>query len=257
MKYIFYVLLVVCLSSCGVKYKTIPYFSDLPADSLVSEQIQNNVVLRVKKNDILAINVSSLNPEASAIFNLGTTTSNQGANSGNTNSIASQNGFLVDSHGAIQLPLVGDVDVSGKTTAEIRSIIEEKLNDYLKEPVVSVRLVNFHISVLGDVARPGVYPINSEQINLSEALSMAGDLNITAIRNNVLLIREQDGERKYIRLNLQSRELFNSPYYYLNNNDVIYIQPSSSKYASVDSNYRNLSILLSALSVIAVIISRF
>ncbi len=254
---IYLVLTLLLLSSCGVKYKSVPYFIDLPADSLLKEQITNKTVLRIQKNDILAITVNSLNPEASAIFNLGTTSSVQAGNVSNLDPSLTANGFLVDEKGLIQLPLVGSVSVNGLTTAEAREQIQNKLKPYLKEPVVSIRLVNFRISVLGDVSRPGVYPISNERVNVSEALSLAGDLTITAERNNVLLVREIDGNRQFVRLNMQSKELFNSPYYYLQNNDVLYIQPGKAKYASVDASYRNVSIVLSALSVIALLISRF
>ncbi|RZK74936.1 MAG: polysaccharide export protein [Pedobacter sp.] len=256
MRQYFYLLLaVVLLSSCGVKYKSVPYFTDLPLDSTVQEQIKNQTALKIQKNDILALTVTSLNPEASAIFNMGSTSSVQG--NGSSNPTNNANGFLVDENGAIQLPLVGSVPVVGLSTAQARSAIEKKLLQYLKEPVVSLRVVNFRISVLGDVARPGVYPVNNERVSVAEALSMAGDLTITGVRNNVLLIREDRGVREYIRMDLQRKDLFNSPYYYLQNNDVLYIQPGTAKYASVDSSYRNVSIVLSALSVIALIISRF
>jgi polysaccharide export outer membrane protein len=258
MRHFFYLITTLLfLSSCGVKYKTVPYFIDLSVDSTAKEQIKNQTVLKIQKNDILAITVNSLNPEASAIFNMGSTSSLQGNANGNVNPTNTANGFLVDQNGAIQLPLVGSVPVLGLTTAQARAALESKLKEYLKEPVVSLRLVNFRISVLGDVARPGVYPVNNERVSVSEALSLAGDLNITGVRNNVLLVREDNGVRQYIRLNLQSKALFNSQYYYLQNNDVIYVQPGAAKYASVDSSYRNVSIVLSALSVIALIISRF
>lgn len=256
-KFFYLIVAVFFMSSCGVKYKTVPYFTDLPQDSLIQEQIKNQTILKIQKNDILAITVSSLNPEASAIFNMGTTSSIQGNVATNINPAITANGFMVDEKGAIQLPLIGAVQVEGLTTTAARELIQGKLITYLKEPVVSIRLVNFRVSVLGDVAKPGVYPVSNERVNVSEALSMAGDLTITATRNNVLLIRETDGKRQYIRLDMQSKELFNSPYYYLQNNDVLYIQPGNAKYASVDSSYRNVSIVLSALSVIALIISRF
>lgn len=258
MRHFFYLIAtLLLLSGCGVKYKSVPYFTDLPSDSSVQEQIKNQTVLKIQKDDILAITVSSLNPEASAIFNMGNTSSLQGGASANANPVNTANGFLVDLNGYIQLPLIGPLKVEGLSTTDARKSIEEKLNSYLKEPVVSLRIVNFKISVLGDVARPGVYPVQNERIALSEALSMAGDLSITAVRNNVLLIREEQGKRSYIRLDLQKKNIFNSPYYYLQNNDVLYIQPGTAKYASVDSSYRNVSIVLSALSVIALIISRF
>ncbi|MEJ2905675.1 polysaccharide biosynthesis/export family protein [Pedobacter panaciterrae] len=256
-KFLYLIVAVLFMSSCGVKYKTVPYFTNLPADSLLQENILNKVVFKIQKNDILAITVSSLNPEASAIFNMGTTSSLQGSTAANVNPSNTANGFMVDDRGEIQLPLLGPVRIEGLTTSEARALIQNKLVNYLKEPVVSIRLVNFRVSVLGDVARPGVYPVNNERVNVSEALSMAGDLTITAVRNNVLLVREIDGKRQYIRLDMQNKELFNSPYYYLQNNDVLYIQPGKAKYASVDSSYRNVSIVLSALSVIALIISRF
>jgi len=256
-KFLYLIITVLFMSSCGVKYKSVPYFTDLPADSTIQEQIKNQTILKIQKNDILAITVSSLNPEASAIFNLGTTSSIQGNTTPNINPTNTSNGFMVDDAGTIQLPLIGSVKLEGLTTSEARTLIQNKLVNYLKEPVVSIRLVNFRVSVLGDVAKPGVYPVNNERVNISEALSMAGDLSITAVRNNVLLIREQDGKRQYIRLDMQKKEIFNSPYYYLQNNDILYIQPGNAKYASVDSSYRNVSIILSALSVIALIISRF
>lgn len=258
MRQIFYFFIgMLILSSCGVKYKSVPYFTDLPADSTIREHIKNQSVLKIQKNDILAITVNSLNPEASAIFNMGSTSSNQNSASGNSDPILTANGFLVDLNGDIQLPLVGSVPVLGLTTAEARVALEKKLVQYLKEPVVSLRLANFRVSVLGDVLKPGVYPVTNERVNISEALSLAGDLNITAERHNVLLIREDHGVRQYIRFNMQSKDIFNSPYYYLQNNDILYIQPGKTKYASVDATYRNVSLVISALSVIALLITRF
>src|SRR5690606_3016617 len=122
-------------------------------------------------------------------------------------------------------------------------------------PSVNVRIVNFKISVLGDVARPDVYPIRNERITVLEALSLAGDLNITAKRKNVLLIREQDAKRQYIPIDLNSKTLFTSDYYYLKSNDVLYIQADKTKYAPYDIGYRNATLLVSALSVVAIALS--
>jgi polysaccharide export outer membrane protein len=255
--YYFLLACVLLLSSCGVRYKSVPYFQNLTDSGLVQEDIKNYTVLKIQKEDILAITVASLNIEASAIFNMGTTSSIQGSASASANPTTTANGFVVDQNGAIQLPLVGSVQVEGLSTAAARDLIQSKLTKFLKEPVVSLRLINFRVSVLGDVGRPGVYPIQNEKVTVSEALSMAGDLTITALRNNVLLVREIQGKRQYVRLDLQKKELFNSPFYYLQNNDVLYVQPSNAKYASVDSSYRNVSILLSALSVIALLITQF
>lgn len=258
MEKILYLLIgVLLLTSCAVQYKQVPYFQNLSDSGMVQERINNFSILKIQEEDILAITVTSLNVEASAIFNMGNTSSIQGAVTGNSNPANTANGFKVDQNGNIQLSLVGSIKVTGLTTSEARELIQAKLAPFLKEPVVSLRLINFKVSVLGDVARPGVYPVQNERISVTEALSMAGDLTITALRNNVLLVREFEGKRQYIRLDLQKKELFNSPYYYLKNNDVLYVQPSNAKYASVDSSYRNVSIILSALSVIALIITRF
>jgi polysaccharide export outer membrane protein len=243
----------IVLSSCSTaKYKQVAYFNDLKDSTVVTEDIKNYNPLTIQKDDILAINVTSLNSEASAIFNVGNTSSNQASGSSALN-----NGFLVDHKGEVQLPLVGPIKVIGLTTTEAREIIRNRLLEYLKEPVVSLRLANFKIALIGDVARPGVYPINSERISIIDALGLAGDLNITAIRKNILLVREVNGERKFIRLDLNSKELFTSPYYYLQNNDALYVQPGDVKYASVDTRYRNISIGLSVVSILFVILSRF
>lgn len=249
--------LFICLlvfSSCGVRYKSVPYFQNLKDTGMVEEDIKNFTVLKIQKEDILAIKVSSLNAEASAIFNMGNNSSVKANGSSESGSSNSTDGFMVDQNGRIQLPIVGSIQVDGLTTAEARAQIQSKLMSFLKEPVVSVRIANLKISVLGDVAKPGVYPMQNERMSVAEALGMAGDLNITALRNNVLLVREVKGKRQYIRLDLQKKELFNQPYYYLQNNDVLYVQPGNAKYANVDSNYKNVSVVLSVVSLIALLI---
>src|SRR5690606_5994901 len=197
--------------------------------------------------------VSSLNPEASAVFNYNLNTVT-GLN------YAVQNnpvlGYLVDQQGNIQLPLIGDMKVSGIPVSEARKQIQTKLLTYLKEPVVNIRMLNFKVTVMGDALRPGVYEVQNDKITLPEAIGLAGDLNITAPRENVMLIREQDGNRQYSPIDLTSKDLFNSPWYYLKNNDVIDIQRGRTKYATVDRSYRSLSLVLSALSIVAIVLTR-
>ncbi|MEJ5994835.1 polysaccharide biosynthesis/export family protein [Pedobacter sp. Du54] len=243
------IVLILFLSGC-VSYKNIPYFQDLEGKGTIEEQIENFSLIKIQKDDVVAMTVSSLNMEASAIFNMGNTTS---SSSGGGNST---NGFLVDQSGSVQLPLVGSIKIEGLTSIQARNLVQEKLTKFLKEPVVSLRVVNFKVSVLGDVSRPGVYPVQSERASVTDALSLAGDLNVTALRNNILLIREDQGKRQFIRLDLTNRDIFNSPHYYLRNNDVLYIQPGKSKVASSDVAYRNATLVLSALSVISVVIVR-
>lgn len=250
---LFYLLisLLILNSSCS-SYKKIPYFKDLDRSAISIDTINNYSQLTIQPQDIIGINVSSLNPEASAIFNYNLNRVN-GNNFDNSvdNPVV---GYLVDEKGEIHIPLIGSIEVAGCTTSELSEDLEIMLLTYLKEPVVNIRMLNFKISVLGDVLRPGVFTVQNERITIPEALSLSGDLNITAIRN-ILLIREIEGERKFIPIDLTSKEFFDSPYFYLKNNDVIYVQPDKTKFATVDRGYRTASILLSALSVVAIVFS--
>jgi polysaccharide biosynthesis/export protein len=244
--------LVAIFSSCS-SYRKTAYFQDLGKTSVSKESLSNYTPLTIEPEDVLGINVTSLNPEASAIFNYNLSTVTGTNNAANSNPVV---GYLVDKKGEIYLPLVGQMKVSGYTTSEVRDLIRKKLLTYLREPVVNIRLLNFKVSVLGDVARPGSFPVQSERITITEALSLAGDLNITAERKNIVLVREKEGEREFIPIDLTSKKLFSSPYYYLKNNDVLYVQPGNTKYASVDNSYRTVGLLLSALSIVAIILTR-
>lgn len=243
--------LLLLISSCS--YKGVPYFQDLNNTTPVKEVIANYKELTVQPEDIIGISVSSLNSEASSVFNYNLNTITGTSQISPNNPIV---GYLVDEKGAIQLPLIGNLKVSDLTLSAIRETIQSRLNEYLKQPVVNVRLINFKVSIMGDVLRPGVYPVQNQRISIAEALTMAGDLNITALRNNVVLIRESGGNREYIRIDLTSKKLFNSPYYYLKTNDILYVQPGRNKFASVDNSYRNIGILISALSIVAILLTR-
>src|SRR5690606_22820731 len=191
----FYILLfLIGFSSCS-SYRKIPYFHDLDRTKPTVDQINNYSPLTVQPEDILGINVSSLNPEASAIFNY-----NLNRVNGNNYDNSPDNpvvGYLVDQAGNIQIPLIGSMEVAGLTTAEIRERLEKQLLTYLSEPVVNILMLNFIVSVLGDVLRTGVYPVQNERLTIPEALTLAGDLQITAIRQ-VMLIRELEGKREFI-----------------------------------------------------------
>ena len=242
-----------------------PYFKDLKADSVTTEKIENFLPLTIQPGDLLAINVNSLNHEADAIINYNL------ARPSGTNVVApntseevptssgeSQNavyGYLVDRDGNLHLPMVGIIKVSGLTTEETTRLIEIDLQQYLSQPVVNVRLENFRVSVLGDVSRPGFYTVPNESISLLQALSVAGDLNTTGVRQNVILIREIDGKREYVHFDLRSKKIFRSPYFYLKNNDVIYVQPNGDKVSSGGSGFEKFSLLLSALSIVAIFIT--
>ena len=224
------------LSACS-SYNKIPYFQNINRSEPTRENIVNFTALTIQNSDILDVSVNSLNPLA---YNDSTTRIS---------------GYLVDHNGEIKLPMIGKMKVTGLTTSVVSEQIEQKLRTYLSEPTVNVRMLNFKIAVLGDVLKPDNYKVLNERITIMEALSLAGDLNITAKRNNIILIREIDGKREYIPMDISSSKIFQSPYYYLKNNDVIYVQPDKTKYATVDGSYRTFSLVLSALSIAAIILT--
>jgi polysaccharide export outer membrane protein len=234
------------LQSCA-SYDKIPYFKDYSTTEITKNAITNFGDFTVQAGDRLSISVSSINPEAAVVFN-----QNSSANPDNP-----AFGYVVDKSGNINLPLLGDVKVSGLTIDNLSLMLKEKLVPFLGKPTVSARIVNFKIAVLGDVMRPGMYSSNSERLTVTEALSLAGDLNITALRDNILLIREVNGERTAFPVDLTSKQVFDSPYFYMRSNDLIVVQPSKQKVAANDTGYRNASLIISALSLVAITISLF
>lgn len=239
---------IISLTSCG-SYKNIPYYQNLDRMSATQQEVLNYTPLTIQPADILGINVSSKNPESSTLFSYRV--------SGNNSENSPDNpitGFLVDEKGEIHLPLIGDLKVAGLTTSQLREKLAQTMVNFYKDPVVSIRMLNFKVSVSGDVARPGIYTIQNERVTITQALTLAGDLNITALRT-IVLIREQDGKRKFIPIDLTSKSVFESPYFYLKNNDEIYVQPDRTKYATVDRGYRTATLILSGLSIIAIVLS--
>ena len=161
---------------------------------------------------------------------------------------------MVDLNGNINLPYLGQIKVSGLNTTNLTDQLQASLSNYFKKPVINVRITNFKISVLGDVAKPDVFTIQNERVTIPEALSMAGDLNITAIRQ-IFLVREINGKREYIPIDLNSKKLFDSPYYYLKNHDVLVVTPNRSKISNNNTaGFQRVSLIISALSVAALII---
>lgn len=245
-------LLAVCaLSSCQ-SYKNVPYYKDLDKNGIVTEKITNSTNYVIHTGDILGINITSRNPESAAVFNYNLARVN--GNAYNTSPDNPVIGYRVDENGNIHLPLAGDIKASGLTTQQLTESLGKTLLTYLKDPVINIRIVNFKVYVYGDVARPNSYNITDEHPTVTQALTMAGDLNITALRKKVLLIRTEDGERKYIPLDLTSKNLFQSPYFYLKNNDEIYVTPGRAKLTA--NGLPVLGIVISALSVVAILLTR-
>lgn len=213
----------------------------------------------IKPGDVLSIQVSSLNAEASVMFNPYTPMSavnNRNGLQTNINGLPEASGYLVSPTGQVDLPLIGLQSVKGLTVSDAGKLIREKLQTFLKEPTVNVRNLNFRISVLGEVARPSLFTIPNDRITLLEALSLAGDITIYGRRENVLLIREENGDKTFTRIDLTKRDLFRSPYYYMHPNDVLYVEPGKARITNADQFYQLAPTLLSALSFIAIILTR-
>jgi len=253
-------LLIWMLPGCKT-YKNVVYFKDVKDSIYVSPEAINLTPfndLVIQPNDILQVTVQTLDPQNSAMTGAqSTSTFNVQSTSSMVGGGSTVQGFLVDKNGDIELPLVGKIKVGGMTTREAREAIRGKAAVYYKDPVVNVRFVNFNISVIGEVNRPAQYTVPNEKATILDAIAMAGDLSIYGKRENVLLIREEDGKKNAIRFNLKSADIFNNPYFYLRQGDVIYVEPNKAKAAANDvRTIRNISIITSIASVLIIAISR-
>ncbi|GAA4416052.1 polysaccharide biosynthesis/export family protein [Nibrella viscosa] len=212
---------------------------------------------KIQPGDILSIQVNSLNAEATTYFNpyvAFASIDNRSQAVASPSSLPSTTGYLVDKDGNIELPLIGKIAVRDLTSVEARERIREQLKVYLKEPTVNVRNQNFKVSVLGEVARPSLLNIPNEQITLPEALGLAGDVTIYGRRDNVLVIREENGKKEFVHIDMTRRDLFRSPYYYLHPNDVVYVEPGKARVATADRMSQLVPSVLSALSFISIIL---
>jgi len=241
-------LMIMLMCSCASK-KNVVYFQDEPITSIIKKQ---DFVLSFKTNDLLTIRVSALDPTVARPFNLE-------AVSTNTSVIDAQGSlkmqtYLIDADGNIEFPVLGLIKLGGLTRSDANSFLKEKLSEYIKNPIVNIRLANFTITVLGDVNNPGTFTVQDERISITEALGLAGDLTIYGRRDNIMLIREVNGEKRFAKYDLSSINIVNDPYYYLSQNDVIYVEPNKSKIRS--SNYsQNNGVLISAIGTLATIIA--
>lgn len=210
--------------------RDVAYFRNSSSVSLDSSRVLYDA--RIMPKDILTITVNTTDGDAAIPFNLTVNTAlTQGSR--NTYSQTLLQSYLVDNDGNIVFPKVGTIHLGGLTKAEAEKLIYEKIKPYMSEsenPIVTVRMSNYKISVLGEVTRPGMYTVSNEKITILEALAQAGDLTIYGVRNNVKLIREDStGEKSIHVLNLNDASLINSPYYYLQQNDIVYVEPNKVK----------------------------
>lgn len=232
-------ILVLTLTSCASK-KDVYYFQDIS-----SSPLENSFkFLNIQPGDILDIQIKALNPESVLIFQRQSASMQQ--------QIQLQNraidGYLVGENGTINLPILGAVDTSDKTTNTLTLEIQEALSPYIKSPSVNIRLLNFRVSVLGEVTRPGTFTILEERVSLPQALGLAGDLTINGDRNHVLLIRNENNQTVNQVIDLTKSDFLDSPFYFLKQNDIIYIRPNNAKVKS-SGLVGNASTLVSILSL--------
>lgn len=242
------------LTGC-TSYQKIPYLQDFETVN-ATEEVTTMYDAHIRPKDLLTITVNTTDPEAAAPFNL---TVQSAANSNLTQWVTQQAAlqqYLVDNQGNIDFPVLGELHLGGLSMNEAESMIREKLQPFLKEtPIVTVRMVNYKISVLGEVAKPGTFIINNEKVNVLEALAMAGDMTIWGLRDNVKLVREEeDGKRNIVVLDLNRADIVKSPYYHLQQNDILYVSPNKTKAKNSDTG-QSTSLWVSATSILVSIAS--
>lgn len=251
-------LIATSLSSC-VSNKKIAYFQDI--QTINQAKLENAISFTepvIQPDDILSINVFTLNPQSGAIVNQAATNIVLGGGANTAVAAQQVNGFLVDRNGDVELSLIGKLKVAGLTTYQARELIREKAALVYKEPNVQLRFANFKVSVLGEVNAPSAYTLPNEKVSILDALSLAGDLTIYGKRENVLVIRDNNGKKEFARLDLNSSQIFSSPYYYLKQNDVVYVEPNKRKVsASNSAQIQTIGVIASVISVIVLAIANF
>lgn len=248
--YINSLLLLLFISSCTSKKKFIYFQGSMPG-----AEANKNYTPTLKTDDLLSITVSSTDPDAVKPFNLPIATMFNNNMGSYSQGAPTPPGYLIDAEGNIEFPIIGKIKVAGMTRPAAIEIIREKLKIYVKDATVIIRILNYKVTVLGEVKNPGTFTIPNERISLPEAIGIAGDLNITGLRKNVLVIRDVDGKKTEYRVDLTSKELFSSPVFYLNQNDIVYVEPNRAKINSSVINPANAGIVISSVSLIITVIA--
>lgn len=255
-RYVYPLLAVVLMLASCTSYKSVPYMQNPEIVNTYADSLPLYDA-KIMPKDLLSITVNTSDPQSSAPFNLTVQTAlNASQTNINTTSQPSLQQYLVNNDGEIDFPIVGRLEVGGLTKNEAEKLIRDRLQPYLKEkPIVTVRMANYKISVLGEVAKPGTFTVSNEKVNILEALAMAGDMTVYGVRDNVKLIREDaHGKREIITLNLNDAGLVVSPYYYLRQNDILYVTPNKTKAKNSDIG-SSTTLWFSATSILVSIAS--
>lgn len=229
LKFTLFVLVSLLLSSCTA-YKKVPYLQG--SEYLSTANVQTPLYdARIMPKDLVTIAVNTSDPDAAIPFNLTVATAMPASGKSQAGGQSALQQYLVDNNGNVDFPVLGTLHIGGLTKSQAEGLIKEKLKTYLKEdPIVNVRMTNYKISVIGEVNSPGTFTVTNEKVNIMEALAMAGDMTVYGQRNNVKLIREDaQGQRKIIPLDMNGADIILSPYYYLQQNDVLYVTPNKAK----------------------------
>lgn len=252
---------VMLLTACNSKEKVL-YLQDMVVDT--PEVIQAPQFIRIEPGDKLSIIVSSSDPQVASIFNLIAMERSTGMNTQSGGNRRSGGGssdgrgagyYTVNDRGNIDFPIIGELHVAGLTRQETSEFIKKKLIEgkYVTDPVVTVEFANLHYTIIGDAGSPQLYNISDDQINIIEAIALAGDLNITAERDQIYVIRTENGLRTTTRVDLRTKDIFNSPVYYLKQNDIIYVVPNGKKtgeYSLNENQWKNPFIYATALTTV-------
>lgn len=246
-KYLLIILLMSNIYSCKMHDKLVYFNNKTNADTL---QASSNFTF--KSGDIISIHVSSLDMEAVKPFNadFGIKASPDGYTSGN----AAREGFLINNNGEINFPVLGKLKIGSLSREDAENLLINRLKEYVDDPIVNIRVLNFKVSVLGSVTHPGTFTVPNERISIFEALGLAGDLKITGVRKNVTIIREENGIKRELVLDLTSASVFTSSGYYLQQNDIVYVEPNGSERFS-SSLFKSTGTLI--FSVLSVIVSTY
>ena len=243
-KYSLYLITIISfLFSCASK-KNLIYLQG--PEITENKQFFYNVIL--KKDDFLSISIYGVDENSSKLFNVPQIATS--LNKGYTNGTASVQGYLIDSNGEIDFPIIGKIKLGGLQRNEAIELLKEKLKDYLKDPVINIQIQNFKVTVLGEVRAPGTFNIPNERITILEAIGLAGDLTINAVRKNIKIIRDENGMKKEYIIDITSKSFLNSPLYHLNQNDIIYVTPNQAKINSSNvSSSAGIFISISSLLI--------
>lgn len=241
------ILSLLLMGSC-VSRKKMAYFQNMEELKLAVDESKTD--LKIQPNDLLTITVSAANLEAVQPFNLPVTSAPRlGEVGGTVQGNMQIQSYLVDSDGNIEFPVLGTVKVSGLTRQELIEKLKNEISAYVQNPIVNIKIVNFQVTVLGEVNRPGTFTVPDERLSLSKALGLAGDLTIYGRRDNVMILRETGDSKEYKYVDLTQSDFLNSPYYYLQQNDVVYVEPNKAQLQGASYN-RNAQVYISIASVL-------